>query len=396
MSESLFASLLHTLDKGATSQIAGSLGESEQSISKGLESSIATVLGGMASKSEDPGALRRILDLVPSSLGGISWSNLAAGLSDPTSPLIGSGNRILSGLFGSSESAVTTAVGRDSGVGPGTAGTLLAMAAPMVMSFLGKRVRDEGMSMNSLGTLLHKESATIRSALPVGLSDLFWPRAAAAAAAPVVAQSVRRESGFPSWGAALALGALALGCFWLFSHGRRPIANISTAATGTASRLADEASGVGDLVKGRLPNGRSLKIPDNPAESRMLVFVQDPNARVSQASWFDFDRLTFDSGSATLRPESKEQLDDVAAILVAFPNVRTDIAGYTDGIGNAERNLELSRARADSVKAELVARGVPPGRLSTEGYGEQNSAADNSTEMGRARNRRVWLLITQK
>jgi hypothetical protein len=84
--------------------------------------------------------------------------------------------------------------------------TLMAMAAPMVMSFLGKRVRDEGMSMSGLGSLLKEESGTIRSALPAGLSDLFWPRASVAAtASPVVAQAVERERSSFSWLPILAL-----------------------------------------------------------------------------------------------------------------------------------------------------------------------------------------------
>ena len=62
MPESLFASLLHTFDRSGISQIAGTLGESEQGVSRGIESSMASVLGAMAGKSEDPGALRRMLD----------------------------------------------------------------------------------------------------------------------------------------------------------------------------------------------------------------------------------------------------------------------------------------------------------------------------------------------
>jgi outer membrane protein OmpA-like peptidoglycan-associated protein len=205
---------------------------------------------------------------------------------------------------------------------------------------------------------------------------------------------VRHESGFPGWGAALALGCLALGTIWLFNHGRRQV--VIVAPSGTASRMANEGAGLGNFVHRRLPNSVDLNVPENGVESRLLVFVQDPNARVGRLSWFDFDRLTFDSGSSTLRPDSKEQLDNIAAILVAYPNVRTKIAGYTDNVGTSEQNLALSRARAEKVKSELVARGIVSDRMDAEGYGEQNSAADNSTAEGRARNRRATMQVTQK
>jgi K(+)-stimulated pyrophosphate-energized sodium pump len=116
---------------------------------------------------------------------------------------------------------------------------------------------------------------------------------------------------------------------------------------------------------------------------------------VDRTSWFDFDRLTFDSGSATLRPESREQLDNIAAILAAYPNVRINITASTDDVGSRERNLELSQARADSVKTALVARGVSVDRLTTQGIGEQTASGDNS-ESARARNRRAALQVTQK
>jgi outer membrane protein OmpA-like peptidoglycan-associated protein len=108
------------------------------------------------------------------------------------------------------------------------------------------------------------------------------------------------------------------------------------------------------------------------------------------------DRMYFDSGSATLRPDATEQLDNVAAILQAYPNVDLVIAGYTDDVGAGNQNKDLSKARAESVKDALVSRNISADRISTRGFGEQNAAADNSTEAGRARNRRVSMRVTQR
>lgn len=397
MANSLVTSLLGMLDTGSVGRLAGALGESEQSVTRGVQTSIATVLGGLASKSEDPSTLHRIMDLDPSTLGHVTWSRMTSGLSDPASPLIFLGRRVLSDLFGSSESAVTNAVSADSGLRPGVTSTLMAMSAPVVMSFLGKRVREDGMTMSGLASLLQRESATIRSALPTGLSDLFWPRASNVdSGSPVVAQAVEKERPSSSWLAVLPIAALLLGLFWLFTHAHRPNAQVGSMTTGTANRVQTGIAGLGDFVKRTLPNGVELNIPENGVETRLLAFIQDPGATPDRATSFDFDRLVFDTGSAAFRPESLEQLDNIAAILLAYPNVHVKVGGYTDNVGGAEQNLQLSQARANTVVGELVRKGISPERLDGEGYGEQYPTADNSTKEGRAKNRHVSMRVTEK
>jgi len=390
MAESLFASLLHTLDKGSISGIARSLGESETSVSRGIESSIATVLGGLSAKSEEPGLLRKMLDLAPGEAGG--WTQLAGGISGAAAPLLAGGRRILSGLFGNSESAITNAISHESGLGVNATSTILAMAGPMVMGLLGRKVRDGDITMSGLSGMLQREASTIRSALPSGVSDLIWRREAATPLeSPVIAQSVQQVSSFPGWAGALMLGALALGALWLFTHGRRTVSEIGSATTGAANRLANEAT---DTVKRHVPTVE-LRIPGAPGETKLLAFVQDP-ALPANSTAFDFDRLRFNTGSAQLRAESAPQLDDVAAILAAYPNVRAKICGYTDARGNGQSNMALSEARADTVRSQLMARGVAGERLTAEGFGPNSPIADNATDSGRAENRRVALLVVSK
>jgi outer membrane protein OmpA-like peptidoglycan-associated protein len=72
------------------------------------------------------------------------------------------------------------------------------------------------------------------------------------------------------------------------------------------------------------------------------------------------------------------------------------IGGYTDDVGEEAYNLKLSQDRANSTMQALVALGVAPERMSAEGYGEQHPVADNTTEEGRQRNRRIDLRVTKK
>jgi K(+)-stimulated pyrophosphate-energized sodium pump len=145
-----------------------------------------------------------------------------------------------------------------------------------------------------------------------------------------------------------------------------------------------------------LMDGSSLNLPERGVENRVLQFIEDPNALVTSETWFDFDRILFDTGAATIRRESNEQIDNLAVILKAYPNVNFKIGGYTDNTGPSEANLMLSNDRAAALVQSLVERGIEPARLSSEGYGDQHPVADNATEEGRQKNRRVSLRVTQK
>ena len=86
----------------------------------------------------------------------------------------------------------------------------------------------------------------------------------------------------------------------------------------------------------------------------------------------------------------------MTAILTAYPKARARIAGYTDDTGDAASNLTLSEARANTVMRELTRLGVNPARLEARGYGQEHPVAENTTEEGRQKNRRISLLILEK
>lgn len=99
----------------------------------------------------------------------------------------------------------------------------------------------------------------------------------------------------------------------------------------------------------------------------------------------------FDNASAALRPESAAALDQAAEMLKVNPTLRLEVGGHTDNVGAAEANLVLSQQRADAVRSALVERGIAATRVTAKGYGATAPVADNRTDEGRARNRRVEL-----
>jgi K(+)-stimulated pyrophosphate-energized sodium pump len=138
-----------------------------------------------------------------------------------------------------------------------------------------------------------------------------------------------------------------------------------------------------------------IEVPDAGLETRLIALLEG-SGPADEATWFEFDRISFETDSAQLRPESRAQLRDVAAILRAYPSIRVKIGGYTDSTGDPASNLQLSAARAESVRQELISQGLGVDRLDAEGYGAAQPVASNDTEEGRARNRRIALRVTER
>jgi outer membrane protein OmpA-like peptidoglycan-associated protein len=106
--------------------------------------------------------------------------------------------------------------------------------------------------------------------------------------------------------------------------------------------------------------------------------------------------LNFAFGSARPTPESMRTLDDIAAALKAHPAATIRVESHTDAIGTQDANLNLSQARADALKNELVDRGVDGSRIETAGMGSELPIASNDTAEGRARNRRSEIVVTAR
>jgi len=105
------------------------------------------------------------------------------------------------------------------------------------------------------------------------------------------------------------------------------------------------------------------------------------------------DNISFDVGKAEIKPQFMPVLDDVAETLRAYYETRIEIAGHTDSTGSAQTNQALSENRAKSVKSYLSSRGVAAERMATVGFGPSRPVATNATAEGRAKNRRVAIIL---
>jgi len=104
--------------------------------------------------------------------------------------------------------------------------------------------------------------------------------------------------------------------------------------------------------------------------------------------------VLFDFNKYTLKSEAREKLAKVSGILLAYPNLKLQVEGYTDNIGSDEYNQKLSEQRADGVRDYLISQSVSDSAITASGYGKSDPIADNSTNAGRAQNRRVQLVVS--
>ncbi|HWW97803.1 MAG TPA: OmpA family protein [Edaphobacter sp.] len=374
--------------------LASQLGESTETVQRGLQTGSAAMLAGLAAKVGQPGFLSQIFGLITNpanSSGALSsiTSNLGSLVSGGASgsPLGSLGGQFLSSIFGPNMSTVADTIGRSTGLASNKVGSLLSMAAPLVLGVLGQQVRQNNLSAGDLGNTLKAEASSFQRFLPAGLGSLLGGASSAVAAAPAKVAAAGNRWLWPLIVAAL----LILGLIWFFNRSKAP----ETVQTPPPAAAPAPALPAGFFTL-KLPNGVSLNVPQTGIENQLATFIADSSKAVDKTTWFNFDRLTFDTGKDTLQASSQEQLDNVVAILKAYPNVHVKIGGYTDNTGNAAANLKLSDDRAKNVMTALVAGGIDQSRLEAKGYGEDHPVASNATEEGRAQNRRISLLVTAK
>jgi OOP family OmpA-OmpF porin len=124
----------------------------------------------------------------------------------------------------------------------------------------------------------------------------------------------------------------------------------------------------------------------------MTASAQAMSDAIAKSGKLDVYGITFATGQAAITPASNQVLSDVLAVLTANADWRLRLEGHTDNVGDKAANLKLSNARAAAVAAWLTANGIDAARVSVAGLGDTQPVADNATEDGRARNRRVVLV----
>ena len=398
MSSSLLDNVMSLLGPQVSGAIASQMGESSDVVQRGLEGGAAAILSGLASKVGDPGLISQIFSMLTGPqasgvLSGVIAHPASAVTSEASaSPLMDLGNRFLALIFGSRTAVVTDAIGQYAGMSGSKAGSLLSMAAPLVLGGLSKFLSNTHATPSALAGALQSEAPHLQGLLPAGFRSLLGELPGAGAAAAVLPMAEGTTSRW-LWPVVLLAAVMLMG-LWFINRNKQPA--MKETMQSAADTTSSTASALGSFIKTTLPSGVDLNTPEFGVENKLLAFLKDDSKPVDDTTWFNFDRLTFDTGKATLESSSQEQLDNIAEILRAYPNVHLKIGGYTDNTGDAAANMALSAERAKNVMNEIIAKGIDESRLESEGYGDQHPIGDNATTEGRQANRRIALRVTQK
>ncbi len=155
--------------------------------------------------------------------------------------------------------------------------------------------------------------------------------------------------------------------------------------------VATEMTPARESVKVKLPGGTELDAFKGGIEDQLVTFLNDLSSRPGKDVWFDFDNLNFKTGSADITAESMKQVQNIAAILKAYPKLKIKIGGYTDKTGDSLANMKLSTSRAESVVAALKNTDANPAQVTgAEGYGSNFAkAAADAPDEERKKDRRI-------
>lgn len=386
------------LTSAAITQISDFLDEDPRDVTSGLSAGLPVILAGFMQKASTTQGAGYLLNLLKNDTRGQEFaSDVAASLKGGQGPgLISAGSGILSSLFGDRSKKLTDLIGNISGLKV-DASSLLNLITPLVMGVLGKKVKAEGMGVAGLAALLMSQKDAVKAALPAGIGHIIDVNSLGDFVGDIVKNTLPAEeetkggfSGLLPW---LLLGLLVLGGLYFWKSCQNKASGVISEADSAVTAVSEGAEPVIQKV---LSTGVNLSFPEWSIENELITFIEDKNKPVDKETWFNFRKLTFESGSAVIDSTSEKEVDNLAEILRAFPEVSLKVGGYTDNTGPDELNTRLSAERASNVVAALVKRGISLARLESEGYGPLHPIADNDTEEGRDQNRRIAVRVTRK
>ena len=203
---------------------------------------------------------------------------------------------------------------------------------------------------------------------------------------------------------AVAVALLATGCADMSERqkGTAVGAGVGAGVGAAVGSVTGGKAGTGALIGGALGAvaGNLWSKRQEDRRKAMEQATQGTNVEVTRTADNQLkinipNDISFDVGSAAIKPQLRAVLDPFATSLQGDPSAQITIVGHTDSTGSDALNNKLSIERADSVRDYIVTRGVAAGRVATAGRGDREPIADNNTDAGRAKNRRVEIFLRE-
>lgn len=399
MADNLLEMAVRQLGSSGIGALGSTLGLAEGQGESAVKTGLSTVLAGMLNKGSSKTGMASLFNMVTGS-GGLDFSNIGEVFKDPEqmSSLQKSGGNMLETIFGSKSSDVTNTLSSSLGLSGGTGGSLLKVAAPVVMSLLGKLVKGKGLDISGLASFLLGQKTHIKDHIPdglmkeLGVSDFSKLGASLETHGHEQPQEARlqhkpekKRGGFGKWFWPLLIALAALYALNMCAK-KDDVKDepgeviLEDETTMTEEPAQDDATG--------MQAGTTGETADFSTSFREYLdsASRDPNREFPLT-------IEFARDSATVTGSSVPDVDALATILQENAGVTIAIEGHTSSEGDETANQQLSQERADAVRQMLVDKGIDGSRITATGMGSAKPVADNSTEEGREKNRRISVRV---
>lgn len=401
------------LGPALVSQTASQYGESESGITKAIGGLLPAIVGGLANNSDNP----LVLDAIMNSSSPQILENPAGNSSNNSS--IAS---VLTQIFGDKLNGLINSVATYAGISNNSSSSLLYLVTGATVGTIGKYAADNNLDKAGISGLLNDQKGIVATLLPAGLSFASlsmgdWDARykfdndkdkinmpAQEEPKVEVTRSTAMNGTFPDrnkdkdgsiWKWLLPLLLLIAAAYFIWRQCEQKETTTITMVTDSGEVVTDTATTtVNDNAAGVAAtqtdedidlNGTPLKGYKGGMEDRMIAFLKSDgykNAQNDDAlknTWFNFDHVNFKMGSADqLEAGSEGQLQNLVAILKAYPDVKVKIGGYTDKTGDEAQNQKLSDDRAKFIRSWLDQRGVGSQITGADGYGSEFATVDAS------------------
>ncbi len=447
------ANLLQELNEKTAGSLAKHsadfLGEDITNTNSAVSGTYSTLIASLIQKGSEKDGAKKIFKMVEKADAGIldTVDRIFTRSPQTVNGLVNVGTRDIPNFVGSKHREASNLIAKDSGIGKESSAKLMRLSSPFLLGMLGKHVSDGNLDEAGLLNLINGQKGHVESMMPTDMKETLemssfgWVKKEPVKevkkpkkkkvkkepkletvdhtervakekvvkqkkkAAPVV-QQVAEETGggimsiFKWLLPILAIGALAWFLLTRLACGGVDVPDVKSVANNVVAKTENVATAVKDKTVSALGavNDAALKALDGikftagSAGSQMMAFIKGGGKGEGK---FRFTNLNFASGSATITGTSGVEVDNLAAILKAYPDVKVSIEGYTDSKGNPDSNQRLSQQRAEAVSTKLVAQGIDVSRIKTQGFGAANPVATNDTAEGRAQNRRIEVVIVK-
>jgi outer membrane protein OmpA-like peptidoglycan-associated protein len=400
------------LGPALVSQAASQFGESESGISKAVGGLLPAIVGGLANNSDNP----NVLDAISNASSNGLLGNLLGGSNNS---MISS---LLSSIFGDKVSGIVNAIATYAGISNNSSSSLLNMVTGATVGSIGKYATDNNLDKSGISSLLNDQKGIVSSLLPAGLSlaslnigdwakgykfdndnDTIKTTSTEEPKIEVTRSTTptgtfperNNDSGGSIWKWLLPLLLLIAAAYFLWKQCEKKETTTTTTAVDSSKIATDTATAVSpaDTTGSTVTtskvdenidlNGTVLKGYKGGMEDQMITFLKSDgyknaaNDAALKDKWYDFDHVNFKIGSANqLEAGSEGQLQNLVAILKAYPDSKIKIGGYTDKTGDEAKNVQLSTNRANFIKGWLDKQGVGSQVLGAEGYGSKFATVD--------------------